>query len=290
MLKRMGKPLTAGARRFWDLRQPWVREHLSEKMVRLLKECGFGYLKIDYNETIGVGCDGAESLGEGLRSHAEAMQEFVRLIRLEIPDLVIENCSSGGQRAEPSMTALTSVTSFSDVHEVAQIPIIAANMQRAILPRQSLIWCAVRPNDSEKRLHYSLSATLLGRMCLAGDITKLPEAGQRLVDEAIAFYRQAVPVIKHGFSRRYGPPVANYGHPDGWQAVVRANDDFVLAVIHTFDGEPPQRIELPIPTGCGVAAAFAGATRHQVRDGILEYRPAESFEGAAYLLRRLNAK
>ena len=88
----------------------------------------------------------------------------MRSIRQELPDLVIENCSSGSQRAEPSMMALTSVTSFSDTHECVQIPIIAANMHRVILPRQNLIWCVVRPNDSPKRLRYSLAATLLGRM------------------------------------------------------------------------------------------------------------------------------
>ena len=110
-------------------------------MIGLLKECGFGYLKIDYNETIGIGCDGAESLGEGLRGHIEAVQAFMRRIRQELPDLVIENCSSGSQRTEPSMIALSSVTSFSDTHECVQIPIIAANMHRVILPRQNLVWC-----------------------------------------------------------------------------------------------------------------------------------------------------
>ena len=136
------------------------------------------------------------------------MQDFIRSIRQELPDLVIENCSSGGQRAEPSMVALTSVTCFSDTHECVQIPIMAANMHRVILPRQNLIWCVVRPHDSEKRLRYSLAATLLGRMCLSGDMTLLPDSAQRLVDDAIAFYRKAVPVIKDGFTRRYGPASA----------------------------------------------------------------------------------
>ena len=35
---------------------------------RFLKKYGFGYLKIDYNDTVGIGCDGAESLGEGCGS------------------------------------------------------------------------------------------------------------------------------------------------------------------------------------------------------------------------------
>ena len=69
------------------------------------------------------------------------------------------------------------------------------------------------------------------------------------MDEAIAFYRLAVPVIKQGFSRRYGPPVANYAYPQGWQAVVRTNAGCALVVVHTFGGELPPRIELPVPAG-----------------------------------------
>jgi len=286
LLQRMGWPLTSGLRRFWDFRQAWVQEYLAQKMIGLLKECGFGYLKIDYNDTIGIGCDGAESLGEGLRGQIEAVQAFMARIRHELPDLVIENCSSGGQRTEPSMMALCSVASFSDTHECVQIPIIAANLHKVILPRQNLVWAVLRPQDDTKRLHYSLAATLLGRMCLSGDITTLPAFGQRIVDDAIAFYRRAVPVIKAGFSRRYGPAVLNYAHPDGWQAVVRTNAEHALIVIHTFGGELPQRVELPIPEGYNLIASFAGANAHQLRNGVFEYHPNENFEGAAYLLGR----
>jgi alpha-galactosidase len=281
----MGRPLTSGVRRFWDFRQEPVQEHLARKMIDLLRECGFGYLKIDYNETIGVGCDGAESLGEGLRAQIEAVQAFMARIRRELPDLVIENCSSGGQRNEPSMMALCSVASFSDTHECVQIPIIAANMHRIILPRQNLVWAVLRPQDDARRLYYSLAATLLGRMCLSGDITRLPESSQRIVDEAIAFYRLAVPVIKQGFSRRYGPAVANYAYPQGWQAVVSTNTDYALVVVHTFGGELPPRIELPMPAGYQLAALLTNGAAPQVRGATLEHTPTGNFEGAAYLLR-----
>ena len=61
----------------------------------VLKECGFGYLKIDYNDTIGMGCDGGDSLGDGLYRKVEASRRFFEKIRQEVPGIVIENCSSG---------------------------------------------------------------------------------------------------------------------------------------------------------------------------------------------------
>ena len=60
------------------MEDPWVQEYLSEKVIGLLRENGFGYLKVDYNDSIGMGCDGAESPGEGLRRKIAASQSFFR--------------------------------------------------------------------------------------------------------------------------------------------------------------------------------------------------------------------
>ena len=66
LVKKDGVPLTVGMRRFWDMEDPWVVDYLEHKVIRTLKECGFGYVKIDYNETMGMGCDGGDSQGDGL--------------------------------------------------------------------------------------------------------------------------------------------------------------------------------------------------------------------------------
>lgn len=185
MLRRDGRPLQVGTRRFWDFSDPWVEEYLTKKVIGLLRENGIGYLKVDYNDNIGLGCDHPDSFGEGLRQHIEGVQRFFRKLREEIPDLVIENCSSGGHRLEPSMQGLTSMGSFSDAHEPVIIPIIARNLQRLILPRQSLIWAVLHAGDDEARLVFSLAAPFLGRMCLSGDIHDLS-------DEQMAILRQSL--------------------------------------------------------------------------------------------------
>ena len=63
LLKRDGVPVTVGDRRFWDFRDPFVIGYLKERMIDFLKANGFGYLKVDYNNSIGIGCDAAESQG-----------------------------------------------------------------------------------------------------------------------------------------------------------------------------------------------------------------------------------
>jgi alpha-galactosidase len=249
LLKRDGYVITAGDRRFWDMRDPFVIDYLSEKVIEFIKQYKFGYLKIDYNDTIGIGCDGAESLGEGLRQQIMASQNFIKKIQEQLPSLVIENCASGGHRIEPSMIAITSMSSFSDAHECVEIPIIAANLHRVILPEQNQIWAVLRKTDSAKRLYYSIINTFIGRMCLSGDIYELDESQWEIVNDGIQFYNKIRPIIKDGFSYRFGADIKSYRHPQGWQVVFRIASDKskALAIIHTFERQIQQEIKIQIP-------------------------------------------
>jgi len=282
-LKRDGIPVLAGQRRFWDFRDPWVRDYLYEKVIRFLRETGFGYIKVDYNETIGIGVDGAESLGEGLRQHIVCVQDFFREMRKELPDLVIEVCASGGHRLEPAMLALASMASFSDAHESQEIPIIAANLHRLILPRQSQIWAVLHASDSSQRLTYSLTSGFLGRLCLSGEIDELGEKQWALVQEVIRFYNQVAPIIKNGRSKLYQQIGSSWQHPQGAQAILRTARDNrqALLVVHTFSKPLPVEMIIDLPQGdWRIAGVLPGTSMDvQMIGNTLRIQPTGEFEG-----------
>ncbi len=251
LLKRDGKVLESGKRRFWDFRDPFTFDYLSKKVIGLLKDCGIGYIKIDYNETIGIGVDGSESLGEGLREHLEAVKQFFAQIRKQVPGIFIESCASGGHRLEPSMLALSDVGSFSDAHETRSLPIIAANLHRLILPMQSLVWAVLRKADSQTRLAYTLSSAFLGRMCVSGDICDLNSFSWQALNQAISLYKKTDHIIANGLSRRFGKAVSSYNDPKGWQCLLRIHENKkeLLAVIHTFGRPFDDKINIELPGG-----------------------------------------
>jgi len=274
LLKRHGTPITTGNRRFFNMRDGWVAAYLEERVIGLIKRYGFEYVKIDYNDSIGVGCDGAESLGEGLRQNQIAARAFLEHIRECVPGILVENCSSGGHRLEPSFLGVCQLASFSDAHEVREIPIIAANLHRAMLPCQSLIWAVLRKDDSPKRLIWSLSATFLGVMCLSGDVSYLTPAQWGIVDEAILFYRRVSHIIQDGETIRHGPKVLSYRHPKGWQAIERtASDGYEkLIVAHVFD-ESATEIQINLCRTYRICGCFAESTcQTRIEDGVLTLR------------------
>lgn len=287
-LKRHGEVIkTDGWRSFWDFRQARVIDYLTEKVIDFLRENDFGFMKVDYNGNIGFGCDGAESLGEGLRAHIEGMQNFFAKIRKELPELVIENCASGGHRIEPSMMGLTAMTSVTDAHECVEIPRIAANLRHALLPRQASIWATLHSTDSMQRLSYSLAATFLGRMCLSGPVHELDADQWQFTKDAMALYQRSAQVIKHGYSSFHGEVGRSVHNPTGTQAVLRLSDDqkSALLVYHSFDTPQKSTIELQLPSGQWEISGSVKTSEHaQVQNNQIKITELSPWEGGVLLL------
>ena len=69
----------------------------------------------------------------------------------------------------------------------------------------------------------------------------------KLVDEGIAFYREAGDIIRDGISSFYGDMSESWRKPEGWQAVCRRLESGeTLVVLHTFGGELPREAALPV--------------------------------------------
>lgn len=221
---------------FLDFCCPKAVERLDRVCIDTLRENGFGYLKIDYNASIGLGCDGFESPGEGVRRQMEEVREYFKKIKRELPGLIIENCASGGCRLEPSMMDITAMSSCSDTHEVLEIPIVAGGLHYLIPPRQSQVWCSLQRFYPEGRTKYIIAGGFLGRLCWSGKLLELSDEQYAMMIDAEKLYARVSPVIKHGTSYIYRTDRASIGHPSGTQVVARYSDDEseLLCVLHAM--------------------------------------------------------
>ncbi|MGN0178019.1 MAG: glycoside hydrolase family 36 protein [Monoglobaceae bacterium] len=232
--------------KFLDFRNPEVTEYLSRVVIEFLKENNIGYLKVDYNANVGIGCDSEDGLGEGLRLHMEGVCNFFKKIKECIPDIIIENCASGGARLEPKMMSVSAMSSFSDAHECAEVPVIAANMHYLISPRQSQVWCVLKNSFDENHMRYVIASGFLGRLCWSGYIDKLSKRQFDMMLDAEKFYEKVCHIIASGRSRIYRTDCINNRKPMGTQAVVRYSEDRreALVVCHFMKGSKEMEIEL----------------------------------------------
>ncbi|KAF4171103.1 hypothetical protein CNMCM8694_002653 [Aspergillus lentulus] len=110
--KRMARRIVEKGRYQPHYRHPEVIQRLKKVIDHLVPKYGVGYSKFDYNIEVVQGTDvNAFSPADGRLGHNRAYLEWVGKLYDRFPDLVIESCSSGGQRMDYALLAAVLGTS-----------------------------------------------------------------------------------------------------------------------------------------------------------------------------------
>ncbi len=112
-----GKPWLTANRCQLDFANPAVRQWATATVDRLVSRYRIDWIKIDYNIDVGDRFDPARSgqSGRRLHDHLTAYYAWLDTIRAAHPDLIVENCSSGGLRFDLGVMAHAHTAWLSDV-------------------------------------------------------------------------------------------------------------------------------------------------------------------------------
>lgn len=187
---RHGKRVFDRSRYQLDFRNPQVIEHVNEVIDRVVNEYGVGYIKMDYNIEPGIGTEiGAESFGQGLLEHEKAYLAWLDSVFAKYPDLVIENCSSGGLRIDYALLSRYSIQSTSDQEDYRNYATIAANASAGVTPEQAAIWSYPMRQGDKEEVIYNMINSMLVRIHQSGHLAELSEERKNLVKEGIECYK-----------------------------------------------------------------------------------------------------
>jgi alpha-galactosidase len=199
---------------------------MSETIRRMVEDYGADYIKLDYNEDLGIGTDkNSDSFGEGLEQCARAYLCWIDEMRARFPHVLFETCSSGGMRMDYETLKHFSIISTSDQVHYRNYPYIAANILSAVLPEQAAVWSYPvdsfgRPGEpfaatyewinahiSEEQVIMNMINSFLGRMHLASHVELLSADKQALIREGITYFNklsevkaEALPYLPFGFT------------------------------------------------------------------------------------------
>lgn len=235
LLTRDGKIINNGGRAFLDFRKEEVLNYLREKVIKNLVNCGIGYMKVDYNSNAGFGADGAESYGEAIRQHIDAVLAFFEEIKRSVPSLVLEICSSGGMRHEPRFLSLGDMRSFSDAHENAGGVPVAMNLHRFIPPRKLQIWATIRDDYNADDVKFTVAKAMLGRICFSGNLGNKPQKIIDILKESVSFYEKLKPTIANGETITIeNGGISTYLFTKGSPYLVRRSADGKKKIVYAF--------------------------------------------------------
>ena len=178
-----------------DLRQPVVRSYLTQVISRLVNSYGVGYFKFDYNIDVSCGTDvdgDASSPGAALLLHNRAYLAWIQELLDTHDGLVIENCSSGGQRMDYATLSVHSIQSISDQEDVVRLAAVAAAAPTAVAPEQGAVWIYPQPGWNEEMIAFSVVNALLGRIHLSGRLDLLSAEKLALVTDGLRIYKEVI--------------------------------------------------------------------------------------------------
>ncbi len=116
-LKFNGQPIKRSDRLQLDFSKPEVRQWARSVIERLARDYGIQWLKIDYNIEIGDEFDPSANdsrRGDILYQQVVNYYAWLDEVRAAFPELIIENCASGGLRFDAGVMAHANTTWLSD--------------------------------------------------------------------------------------------------------------------------------------------------------------------------------
>lgn len=185
------------------LGHPAARAWMKSWLTRLVRDYEIDWLKWDYN--IWMSCDQPEALGDGNYRHILGLYEVLDDLRAKFPNLIIENCASGGNRMDYALLRRTDVAWLSDQTEPSyRVRYHAAGASYPFPPEYLNAWLIESPIEllesaKEPNVFRAwLRSRMMGAFGLSLKSQVLTPDQRAIVGEEIARYKSVREIIAQG--------------------------------------------------------------------------------------------
>lgn len=237
--QRYGKPIITSNRYHLDFRNKKVIDRLNSVIDRIMDEYKIDYLKMDYNIEGKTGTDyNADNTVAEMEEHCKCVLKWIEDVGNKYPDLIIETCSSGGNRLDNSTMRISDHVSASDQMMFDKTAHIVANIPTVILPEESLNWCYPAAENGMPITNESVCMNmvngLLNTMLLASRIGNLDAENIKIIDEGIKYYRYLADYKRDALV--FYPTGISKWYDKAFSVGLKSKGKAFLAV-YQFDGE-----------------------------------------------------
>jgi len=242
--RRHGKPVVEHASLQLDFRHPLVREHAARTVEAAIERYDLEYLKLDYNIEPGPGTEvDADSFGDGLYQHQQAYLSWLDELMDRHPELMIENCASGGMRNTYGILDRLPLASTTDNQGYLENAVISINSALAMTPEQTGVWVYPLAHANAEEVIMNMVNAMSWRIIVSGELWGLDEEKLNLMREGLKLYRDrlrpylcdGLPVWPLGWAHAHAPEGA---------FALRLDDKLLLSVWN-FTGDT-RLIALPV--------------------------------------------
>ncbi|MGN6393633.1 MAG: alpha-galactosidase [Gemmatimonadales bacterium] len=222
-----GKPWITANRCQLDFANPAVRQWATATVDRLVTRYRLDWIKIDYNIDVGDRFDPAQrgQAGRRLHDHVAAYYAWLDTIRARHPDLVVENCSSGGLRLDVGVMGHSHTAWLSDVVDPVASVALGYGCTVQFAPEICNHWMVgdadsgvVNPTNPPGWWDFMLRVPMNGQFGISGRIPEWSAPVRARATANVALYKRIRGVIA-GADVYHLTPAPRRNAPAGWTAV-----------------------------------------------------------------------
>ena len=251
-----------------DFSREDVREGIWQQLCALLDSCPIRYLKWDLNRTLANVCSAAlpaSRQGEVYHRYVLGLYDLQRQLTARYPDLLLENCASGGARFDCGMLYYSPQIWTSDNTDALDRQMIQYGTSFFYPPCVMGAHYSAVPNHISGRtssMEARMAAALTGTFGFELDLTCYTDAEIERLHPYVQFYHDHGALLRGGDLYRL---IAPDGHGSAWSiAAVDSSEAVVLAAGRVLDGR-----SLPLPfvrTGCDYTAQALYTGGHETKE------------------------
>ena len=242
---------------------PQAQEWAYQTLRRLITEYDSDWIKLDFNLDPGPGCnriDHGHGTGDGLYAHIHGYYRVMARLRSEFPQVVFENCSSGGLRIDLAALRHTHMTYLSDLDYPEHDLQIFWGASTMLAPNVLLHWTFSHwrntnppphqtfdpydPSLTPSKWDYLARISMLGLFGLSQKLPELPDWLYDRIVENIRIYKTHVRrFVKEADLYRLTDQPRRSGEGDRWSAFQYTLPDESEHLLVTFrlPGSEPER-------------------------------------------------
>ncbi len=224
-----------------DFSRKEVVDHIWKQMETVLRSANVEYVKWDMNRPLsdlGSAALPCEKQGELVHRYMLGVYELQERLVSNFPDVLLENCSSGGARFDTGMLYYSPQIWCSD--DTDAIERLAIQEGTAMIYPLSTIGAHVSdcPNHAVGRI---TPFETRGYVALAGtfgyelDVTKIPEKDRQMIPEQVALYHKYNDLVRNGDYYRLKSAQDNHLF-DCWQVVSKDKRESLVTWIQVLGG------------------------------------------------------
>jgi alpha-galactosidase len=245
---------------------PAVQEWALETLSRLIEDYRCDWVKLDFNVDPGLGCDRTDhghGPGDGLFEHYRGYYRMLEQVRRRHPEVLLENCSSGGLRIDLGILSQTHSTFLSDPDWPEHDLQLFWGATTMLAPDRCLHWGWGEwveskhpnqtfdprdPNLEPEQLDYYTRISMLGGFGFSQKLPELPAWVAERYRHHVRTYKDLVRrFVREADLYRLTEQPKRHGRGDRWAGFQYRMPDGVENLVFAFrlqGGEPERALRL----------------------------------------------